>query len=154
MVAILRERLAIPYPNGRIIRSMGRELSVRLASTTRGRISFRLELYVNLFDYRPEAYSLIHANLSMIFRSVSSYPLSLINMFISVGLLYIHSRPEAVSVPGWNPPFRAYTAAIWVFFTSNVFLVVVPFIPPAPGYKVFERIPYYVSKLRDSRIRV
>jgi hypothetical protein len=66
-------------------------------------------------------------------------------MFISAGLLYIHSRPEAAS--GWNPPFRAYTIAIRFFFVSNVFLVVAPWIPPAPGYQVYERIPYYVSKL-------
>jgi len=76
--------------------------------------------------------------------TLSSYPLSLINMFISAGLLYIHLRPEAVIALGWNPPLRAYTTAIWFFFTSNVFLVVVPFIPPAPGYQVFEDIPYYL----------
>ena len=84
---------------------------------------------------------------------MSSYPLSLINMFISAGLLYIHSCPEAVPAQGWNPPFRAYTAVIWIFLASNVFLVVVPWIPPAPGYQVYEHIPYYVSKL-GSRFRV
>jgi len=89
----------------------------------------------------------------MIFRLVSSYPLSLINAFISAGLLYIHLRPEAVSTQGWNPPFRACTAAVWFFFASNVFLVIVPWVPPAPGYQVYEHIPYYVSKLR-SRFRV
>ena len=75
-------------------------------------------------------------------------------MFISAGLLYIHFRPEAVVALGWNPPLRAHTTAILFFFASNVFLVVVPFIPPAPGYEVFEHIPYYVSKLHDHRIRV
>ena len=83
----------------------------------------------------------------MIPHPVSSYPLALINMLISGGLLYIHSSPKSVQGSGWNPPFRAYTAAVWVFFASNVFLAVVPFIPPAPGYQVFERIPYYVSKV-------
>ena len=88
----------------------------------------------------------------MILCPVVSYPRSLINVFISAGLLYIHSRPKAVSVLGWTPPFQAYTAAIWFFFASNVFLVVVPWIPPAPGYQVYERIPYYVSKFRASRL--
>jgi len=76
--------------------------------------------------------------------SLSSYPLSLINTFVSAGLLYIHWHPEAVSAMGWNPPFRAHTAVVWFFFASNVFLVVVPFIPPAPGYQVFESIPYFL----------
>jgi hypothetical protein len=90
----------------------------------------------------------------MISRLVSSYPLSLINMFVSAGLLYIHLRPKAVSGLGWNPPFRAYTAVVWLFFASNVFLIVVPFVPPAPGYQVFEHIPYYVSEPRNPTIRV
>ena len=97
---------------------------------------------------------MIHIDPSAIFRLVSSYPFSLINMFISAGLLYIRLCPEAAVASGWNPPLRAYTAAIWFFFASNVFLVVVPFIPPAPGYQVFEKIPYYVSKLYGCRIRV
>ena len=74
--------------------------------------------------------------------------MSLINMFISAGLLFVHLRPDLVPGLGWNPPFRAYTAAVWFFFASNVFLVVVPWVPPVPGYHVFERIPYYVSEIR------
>ena len=109
---------------------------------------------MNLFYFRPKAGGFVHTSLSMIFRPVSSYPLSLINVLISAGLLYIRLRPEAVSGLGWNPPFRAYTAVVWFFFVSNVFLVVVPFVPPAPGYQVFEHIPYYVSELYNSTIRV
>ena len=99
------------------------------------------------FGPRPVVYILIHANSPTISRIVSSYPRSLINVFITAGLLYIHSRPKGVSVLGWDPPFRAYTTAIWVFLASNVFLVVVPWIPPAPGYQVYEHLPYFVSEL-------
>lgn len=81
----------------------------------------------------------------MIFPLVSSYPLSLINLFTSAGLLYIHLRPKTTVALDWNPPIRAYTTAIWFFFLANVFLLIVPFVPPAPGYQVFETIPYYVS---------
>jgi len=79
--------------------------------------------------------------------TLTSYPFSLINTFVAAGLLYLHLRPKAVSGPSWNPPFRAYTAAVWLFFVSNVFLITVPFIPPAPGYEVFEHIPYYLHCL-------
>ena len=108
---------------------------------------------MNPFDSHPVAYSLIHANLPVIFRSVASYPRSLINVAISGGLIYIHSHPKAVSALGWNPPFRAYTAVIWAFLASNVFLAIVPWIPPAPGYQVYERLPYFVSTLRGPRFR-
>jgi len=75
---------------------------------------------------------------------LTSYPYALINMSISAGLLYIYLRPKGALALGWNPPFRAHPQVAWIFFTSNVLLVVVPFIPPAPGYQVFERIPYYL----------
>ena len=152
MVVVFRERLAIQYPNGWIVCPLGGLLVVYLASPARRCIPFLPESYVNNFYSRSEAYSLIHTNLSMISRPVSTYPISLINAFISAGLLYIHSHPKAVSGLGWNPPFRAYTTAVWVFFASNVFLIVVPFIPPAPGYQVYERLPYYVSRLQTLRL--
>jgi len=79
----------------------------------------------------------------MVSRPVASYPLS----DISAGSLYIRSHPKAVLGLGWNPPFRTYTVAVRLFFASNVFLIIVPFIPPAPGYEVFKRIPYCVSEL-------
>ena len=146
MVPTLRKRLAIQHSNGRIICSMDYKLGVYLASSTRGRVSFLLELYVNLFDSWPVVHSL------MISHPVAAYPRCLINVFISAGFLYVHLHLKAVSVLGWNPPFQAYTAVIWCFLVSNVFLVIVPWIPPAPGYQVYEHIPYYVSKPRGSRI--
>jgi len=51
-------------------------------------------------------------------------------MFISAGLLYIHSRSKAIVASGLNPPIRAYTTAVWFFFMSLVFSVIVPFVPP------------------------
>jgi hypothetical protein len=45
----------------------------------------------------------------------------------------------------WAPPFRAYKFAVVFFFLSNVFLVVVPMIPPSVGYEPYEHLPYYVS---------
>ena len=133
---------------------MGGELSVCVDSPARGCVSFLLELYVVLFNSCPPVYSFIHTNLLTIFSPVSSYAHSLINMSISAGLLYIHLHPDKMAALDWNPPFRAYTAAVWFFFVSNIFLVVAPFIPPAPGYQVFEGIPYYVSEPHNSGIRV
>jgi hypothetical protein len=44
----------------------------------------------------------------------------------------------------WDPPFRAPRAVVVLFFVSNVFLALIPLIPPAPGQRTFESIPYYV----------
>ncbi|KAH0834942.1 amino acid permease-domain-containing protein [Lanmaoa asiatica] len=71
----------------------------------------------------------------------SSYPFALFNLLISGGLLLLYT--DAFKSYNWNPPFRAYKFAVVFFFLSNVFLVVVPMVPPSPGYEPYEHIPYY-----------
>ncbi|KAJ7774043.1 APC amino acid permease [Mycena metata] len=77
--------------------------------------------------------------------SMSSYALTLINTLVSFGLLLLHTpayRPWA-----WDPPFRAPLFVVVLFFISNVFLALIPLIPPAEGQRTFERIPYYTHVL-------
>lgn len=74
---------------------------------------------------------------------VTAYPVAVINMTLSGGLLLLRSRKEEARL--WNPPFRAYHSAVWFFFLSNVMLVIVPLVPPADGYQVYEGLPYFVS---------
>ncbi|KAJ6576031.1 APC amino acid permease [Mycena vulgaris] len=74
--------------------------------------------------------------------SMSSYSLTLINTLVSLGLLLLHS--PAYRSWGWAPPFRAPRAVVALFFASNVFLALIPLIPPAPGSRTFEHIPYYM----------
>ncbi|KAF9652380.1 amino acid transporter [Thelephora ganbajun] len=139
--------LASFFTHGRLIQELGREGILPWSSFFASDRPFRTPIAGLLVQW---AVSSVHVLLPppgdayLFVLSLSSYPSSLINTFISAGLLYIHLRPEAISALGWNPPFRAYTAAIWFFFASNVFLVVVPFVPPASGYQVFEHIPYYL----------
>ena len=74
-------------------------------------------------------------------------------MFISGGLLYIHlpdswlpKTLQALHMSyNWHPPFRAWSPVVLFFFVSNVFLVAVPLIPPARGYRVYDHLPYWVS---------
>lgn len=77
-----------------------------------------------------------------------AYPLSLINTFVSAGLVFLH-LPESIfplrAKYDWKPPFRAWTPVVVFFFLSNVFLVCAPLVPPAPGYKVYDQLPYWVS---------
>jgi hypothetical protein len=61
---------------------------------------------------------------------------------VSFGLLLLHT--PAYKPFGWAPPFRAPRAITVLFFLSNVFLVAVPLIPPAPGRRVYDALPYYV----------
>ena len=73
---------------------------------------------------------------------VVSYPLTIFNLLISGGLLLLYT--PAFKSYDWSPPFRAWKSVVVCFFLSNIFLAVVPMIPPSPGFDVYERIPYWV----------
>lgn len=74
---------------------------------------------------------------------VSSYPRSLINATIAGGLLFLHTRWGRNW--DWSPPFKAWPVATTFFLASNLFLVIVPLVPPSPGYSPYEHLPYFVS---------
>lgn len=78
----------------------------------------------------------------------SSYPHALFNLLIAGGLLLLYT--DAFRSYKWDPPFRAYKSAVVFFFLSNVFLAVVPMIPPSAGYEPYKHLPYYVSLLGRS----
>ncbi|TFK65494.1 APC amino acid permease [Pluteus cervinus] len=72
--------------------------------------------------------------------SLSSYSTSLVFTFVSLGLLLLYT--PAYSVWDWDPPYRSPRVVTLIFFLSNVFLVVVPLIPPTT--RVYERLPYWL----------
>ncbi|CAI7564991.1 unnamed protein product [Penicillium pancosmium] len=72
-----------------------------------------------------------------------SYPLSIINVFVGAGLIYIYLTQEK-NFPNWSPGIRA-TLPVAIFFTlSNVYLVIAPYIPPSDGQSVYEDLPYFL----------
>ena len=73
----------------------------------------------------------------------SSYCLAIVNTLVSFGLFLLYTSPYKSF--NWNPPFRAPKLVISIFFLSNVFLVLVPFVPPGPDSKTYEHLPYWVS---------
>lgn len=73
---------------------------------------------------------------------VSTYPCSLINMTVSGGLLLLKSSLLKYE---WDPPFKSWWFTTCIFFLSNIFLVIAPWIPPARGFQPYETLPYWVS---------
>jgi len=139
--------LTAVFTYGRLIQELGREGVLPYSSFFASDWPFHTPMAGLFVQWAVNSVYLLlppQGDAYLFFLSLVSYSFSLINVSVSAGLLYIHLRPDAASAMGWNPPFRAYTGAVWFFFASNVFLVVVPFIPPAPGYQVFEHILYYL----------
>lgn len=81
----------------------------------------------------------------------SMYSVSAINTLVSFGLLLLYT--PLYRDRKWDPPFRAPKFAIIAFFLCNVFLVVAPLMPPVPGSRTYEHLPYWVSMVAWSFIR-
>ncbi|TFK47497.1 amino acid transporter [Heliocybe sulcata] len=77
----------------------------------------------------------------LLMLSMSAYPLAIFNTLVSGGLLLLNTR--AYKSYCWQAPFRAYKPVVIFFFLSNLFLVTAPFIPPVPGFKQYEHLPYW-----------
>jgi hypothetical protein len=71
---------------------------------------------------------------------VASYATTVVNTLVSFGLLLLYM--PSYRIWDWNPPFRAPKTIISLYFLSNLFLVVVPFFPPAS--RTYEKLPYWV----------
>ncbi|TGZ82347.1 amino acid permease [Ascodesmis nigricans] len=55
-----------------------------------------------------------------------TYPGAWINSFVAIGLLYLHYKKSE----NWTSPWHSPDIVTIIFFLSNVFLAIVPFIPP------------------------
>ncbi|ETS74501.1 hypothetical protein PFICI_14367 [Pestalotiopsis fici W106-1] len=68
-----------------------------------------------------------------------TYPGAWINAFVAAGLIYLHwSRSE-----NWTSPWHSYLPITVLYLLANVFLAIVPFIPPDGDWNA-EGYPYFV----------
>lgn len=72
-----------------------------------------------------------------------SYPLSIVNVFVSAGLIWIYLN-RSTRFPNWSPGIRATLPVTIFFFLSNLYLVVAPYVPPSAGQSVYNELPYYL----------
>ncbi|TFK89888.1 amino acid transporter [Polyporus arcularius HHB13444] len=147
--------LAVLFTHGRVVQELGREGVLPFSSFFASNKPFGAPLG-GLFEQWLVTSGLVllipPGDAYLFMLSLSSYPLALINMFVSGGLLFIHTpdillpkRLHSLRASyDWVPPFRAWTPVVLFFFLSNVFLVAVPLKPPANGYKVYDHLPYWL----------
>ena len=76
--------------------------------------------------------------------NVITYPLAIVNVFVSCALIHLYVHPTAEHRPAWAPPFRATLPVVIFFMLSNVYLVVAPFVPPDEGQSQYISLPYYL----------
>lgn len=68
-----------------------------------------------------------------------TYPGAWINAFVAAGLIYLHYNKSEQ----WTSPWHTYLPIAVLFLLSNVFLALVPFIPPEGDWNA-DGYPYYV----------
>ncbi|EPS98575.1 hypothetical protein FOMPIDRAFT_1037459 [Fomitopsis schrenkii] len=146
--------MSVQYTHGRVVQALGQEGIIPFSKFFASNKPFGAPL-AGLFEQWFVTSSLVlivppgDAYLFMI--NMITYPISLINMLVSLGLLYLHTPLRLTLGPAlhahWAPPFRAWTPVVAAFFFSNVFLVLAPLVPPAPGFKVYENLPYWLHVL-------
>ncbi|KAJ7637362.1 APC amino acid permease [Mycena polygramma] len=147
-LSTLGNLLAGQFTQGRVIQELGREGILPYSAFFASNKPFNAPLAGLLTQYLVSILFVLgpppgDAYLFMI--STSSYSLALINTLVSLGLLLLYTPAyKKDKAFGWAPPFRAPRAVTAVFFLSNVFLVVVPLVPPAPGRRVYDALPYYL----------
>lgn len=138
--------LSVIFSQGRIVQELGRE----------GMLPFSKFFASNKPFSAPAAGLFEHYIVSIIIMlapppgdaynflvNLISYPLAIINVFVSAGLIYIYFTHKT-KFPDWNPGIRA-TLPVTIFFClSNVYLVVAPYIAPSEGQSVYKELPYYL----------
>ncbi|KAJ6612557.1 APC amino acid permease [Mycena sp. CBHHK59/15] len=137
-LSTLGNLLAGQFTQGRVIQELGREGILPYSSFFASNKPFGAPLSGLFTQYLVSCLFVLGPRPAM----PSSYSLALINTLVSFGLLLLYT--PAYRAFNWKPPFRAPKAVIALFFLSNVFLVAVPLVPPAPGSRVYDHLPYWL----------
>ncbi|KAK4183339.1 putative high-affinity methionine permease [Podospora australis] len=136
--------LSVIFSQGRLVQELGREGILPFSRIFASNRPFNaptvglaehwaISLIIMLAPPPGDAYDFI--------MNLISYPLAIINMFISGGLIYLYLNRKAWN---WNPPISATLPVVVFFFLSNIYLVVAPFVPPSEGQNVYQELPYYL----------
>lgn len=136
--------LSVIFSQGRLVQELGREGILPFSrfwasnrpfnAPTAGLFEhWAISLIIMLAPPPGDAYDFI--------MNLISYPLAVINTFVSGGLVYLYLNRKAWN---WNPPISATLPVVIFFFLSNVYLVVAPFVPPTDGQSVYKDLPYWL----------
>ncbi|PPR05490.1 hypothetical protein CVT26_009057 [Gymnopilus dilepis] len=143
-ISTLGNLLSGQFAQGRVVQELGREGVIPYSSFFASNKPFDAPLAGLFTQYLVSCTFLFlvpPGDAYLFLISLSSYALSLVNTLVSFGLLLLYTRWYRSWE--WDPPYHAPKPIIILFFLSNLFLVTVPFFPPSPGAKTYDRLPYW-----------
>ncbi|KAJ5914766.1 hypothetical protein N7504_003649 [Penicillium tannophilum] len=137
--------LSVLFSQGRIVQELGREGVLPFSSLFASNWPFNSPA-AGLFEHYIVSAIILLApppgDAYNFLLNLISYPLSIINVFVSGGLIYVYLNKTRF--PDWNPKIRATLPVTGFFLLSNIYLVVTPYIPPDVGQNVYKSLPYYL----------
>ncbi|KAF8655580.1 hypothetical protein AX16_003001 [Volvariella volvacea WC 439] len=142
-LSILGNLLATYFSYGRIIQELGREGVLPFSSVFASNkpIGAPLAALTSQVVFSVIIMSIPPASDAYLFIiNLSAYGVSLINTIVSFGLLLLYTA--SFRSWNWDPPFRAPRIIVVLYFLSNLFLILMPFIPPTVT-RVYEKLPYW-----------
>ncbi|EGO03346.1 hypothetical protein SERLA73DRAFT_119094 [Serpula lacrymans var. lacrymans S7.3] len=136
--------LSVLFSQGRVNQELGREGVIPYSSFISSNKPFDTPLAGLFVQWAVSVITVIatpsgDAYLFMV--NLNTFPLMIINVLVSGGLLLLYTR--AYKSFNWQPPFQASRSVVVFFFLSQLFFAVVPFIPPSPGFDIYENLPYW-----------
>lgn len=138
--------LSVIFSQGRIIQQLGREgilpfsrffaTSRPFNSPTVGLFQHFIICVITILAPPPgDAYNFI--------LNLISYPMNIINFFVSGGLLWVYWQRHKGRLE-WDPPIKAGVFVTSFFLLANLYLIVAPYVPPTGGQSVYNSLPYWI----------
>ncbi|KAA8648936.1 high affinity methionine permease [Aspergillus tanneri] len=138
--------LSVIFSQGRIVQELGREGILPFSKFWASNRPFHAPA-AGLFEHWVVSVIILLApppgDAYNFLLNLISYPLSLVNVFVSGGLIYIYLT-QKTRFPDWAPGIRATLPITIFFFISQCYLVVAPYVPPSEGQSVYKQLPYYL----------
>ncbi|PGH01627.1 hypothetical protein AJ79_07875 [Helicocarpus griseus UAMH5409] len=136
--------LSVIFSQGRLVQELGREGMLPFSRLWASNKPFDAPL-MGLFEHWVVSVIIMLApppgDAYNFILNVISYPLSIINTFVSGALIHLYLHRNKYS---WQPPMSATLPVVIFFLLSNMYLVLAPFVPPTDGQNVYEELPYYL----------
>lgn len=138
--------MSVIFSQGRIIQQLGREgvlpfssffaSSKPFDSPAVGLFQHFIVCVVTMIAPPPgDAYNFI--------LNLISYPMNIINFFVSGGLLWVYWQRRQGKIE-WNPPIKAGVFVTAFFMLANLYLIVAPYVPPTGDQSVYQSLPYWI----------
>ncbi|KAF2087639.1 amino acid transporter [Saccharata proteae CBS 121410] len=137
--------MSVIFSQGRIVQELGREGILPFSNFFASNKPFNAPL-AGLFEHWVVSVIIMLApppgDAYNFIVNVISYPLAIVNCFVSGGLIHLYLHRDAYA---WNPPTKATLPVTIFFLLSNIYLVVAPYVPPeTASQNVYESLPYYL----------